>query len=93
MDLWDEPTTESKLGKIEAYNKATQKNFSIGQSSYSGMNVKVNLGTDHWSNISDLSGGEKSIVSLSLLFALNSLTPSMVFLLDEVDCALDKVYR
>ena len=32
-------------------------------------------------------------MSLSLLFALNSLTPSMVFLLDEVDCALDKVYR
>jgi structural maintenance of chromosome 3 (chondroitin sulfate proteoglycan 6) len=57
------------------------------------MNVKVNLGTEHWSNIQDLSGGEKSIVSLSLLFALNSLTPSMVFLLDEVDCALDKVYR
>ena len=56
------------------------------------MNVKVNLGTEHWSNISDLSGGEKSIVSLSLLFALNSLTPSMIFLLDEVDCALDKVY-
>ena len=65
----------------------------VGQSSYTGMNVKVNLGGDNWFGMPDLSGGEKSIVALSLLFALNSLTSSMVFLLDEVDCALDKVYR
>jgi len=40
------------------------------------MNIKVNLGTENWQTLKELSGGEKSIVSLSLLFALNSLTPS-----------------
>lgn len=57
------------------------------------MSIKVDLGTNNWQTLRELSGGEKSIVSLSLLFALNSLTPSQIFLLDEVDCALDKVYR
>lgn len=57
------------------------------------MSVKVDLGTNSWQTLRELSGGEKSIVSLSLLFALNSLTPSQIFLLDEVDSALDRVYR
>ncbi|KAJ3276363.1 Structural maintenance of chromosomes protein 1 [Terramyces sp. JEL0728] len=36
-----------------------------------------------------LSGGEKTIVSLALLFAIHSYQPSPFFILDEVDAALD----
>lgn len=88
--LREEPQTEARRGNPENYDKATQKNFfSLGTNSYSGMTIKVDLGTNNWQTLKELSGGEKSIVSLSLLFALNSLTPSQIFLLDEVDCALD----
>ena len=38
-----------------------------------------------------LSGGEKTIAALALLFAVHSYAPSPFFVLDEVDAALDNV--
>jgi structural maintenance of chromosome 1 len=36
-----------------------------------------------------LSGGEKTMASLALLFAIHSYRPAPFFVLDEVDAALD----
>jgi chromosome segregation ATPase len=38
-----------------------------------------------------LSGGEKTMAALALLFAVHSYQPSPFFVLDEVDAALDSV--
>ena len=38
-----------------------------------------------------LSGGEKTIAALALLFAIHSYQPTPFFILDEVDAALDGV--
>ena len=38
-----------------------------------------------------LSGGEKTVAALALLFAIHSFHPAPFFVLDEVDAALDNV--
>lgn len=42
-----------------------------------------------WKQICKLSGGEKTLSSLALLFALHVYRPSPLYILDEIDAALD----
>ena len=42
-------------------------------------------------NVTQLSGGEKALTALSLVFALFSLNPSPFCMLDEVDAPLDDI--
>ncbi|XP_022662184.1 structural maintenance of chromosomes protein 4-like [Varroa destructor] len=42
-----------------------------------------------WKNISNLSGGEKTLSSLSLVFALHYYKPAPFYVMDEIDAALD----
>lgn len=42
-----------------------------------------------WKQISHLSGGEKTLSSLSLIFALHRYKPSSFYIMDEIDAALD----
>ncbi|KAJ6247945.1 structural maintenance of chromosomes protein [Anaeramoeba flamelloides] len=42
-----------------------------------------------WKNISNLSGGEKTLSSLSLVFALHYFKPTPLYFMDEIDAALD----
>jgi len=42
-----------------------------------------------WRNISNLSGGEKTLSSLALVFALHAYKPTPLYFMDEIDAALD----
>ncbi len=42
-----------------------------------------------WKEITKLSGGEKTLSSLSLVFAVHHYKPSPLYCLDEIDAALD----
>ena len=42
-----------------------------------------------WKNIRNLSGGEKTLSSLALVFALHHYKPTPLYVMDEIDAALD----
>ncbi len=55
----------------------------------SGLEVKIIEGKKE-KLLHSMSGGEKSLVSLILLFAIHLCKPSQIYVFDEVDSALDK---
>ncbi|RIA90233.1 chromosome segregation protein sudA [Glomus cerebriforme] len=62
---------------------------------YSGVAIKVsfNSKTDEGLRMQQLSGGQKSLVALTLIFAIQQCDPAPFYLFDEIDAALDAQYR
>jgi len=56
----------------------------------SGVDVILKTGHGKYFDIKSLSGGEKTMVALSLIFAIQELKPYAFYILDEIDAALDK---
>ncbi|XP_063934189.1 structural maintenance of chromosomes protein 2-like isoform X2 [Zophobas morio] len=54
-----------------------------------GLEVKVAFGSQWKESLSELSGGQRSLVALSLILALLRYKPAPMYILDEVDSALD----
>lgn len=54
-----------------------------------GVSFTVRPNKKSWKNISNLSGGEKTLASLALVFALHYYKPSPLYFMDEIDAALD----
>lgn len=54
-----------------------------------GITFSVRPPRKSWKNISNLSGGEKTLSSLALVFALHYYKPSPLYFMDEIDAALD----
>lgn len=54
-----------------------------------GVSFSVRPPKKSWKNISNLSGGEKTLSSLALVFALHYYKPSPMYFMDEIDAALD----
>ena len=55
-----------------------------------GVNVLVKTGHGKYFDVTSLSGGEQTIVALSLIFAIQEYKPYHFYILDEIDAALDK---
>lgn len=61
---------------------------------YRGIGIKVcfsNVGENYM--MSQLSGGQKSLVAMALIFAIQRCDPAPFYLFDELDQALDSTYR
>merc|ERR1712152_87677 len=62
----------------------------MGLESFSeGIVFSVRPPKKSWKNISNLSGGEKTLSSLALVFALHHYKPTPLYVMDEIDAALD----
>ncbi|XP_019642179.1 PREDICTED: structural maintenance of chromosomes protein 2-like [Branchiostoma belcheri] len=71
------PGTDAKLAPPE------------GQTVLQGLEVKVAFGDVWKESLSELSGGQRSLVALSLILAMLLFKPAPIYILDEVDAALD----
>ncbi|KAG8805187.1 Structural maintenance of chromosomes protein 2 [Serendipita sp. 399] len=54
-----------------------------------GLEVKVQLGSIWKQSLTELSGGQRSLIALSLIMSLLQFKPAPMYILDEVDAALD----
>lgn len=71
------PGTQAKLSPPE------------GQTVLDGLEVKVGFGSVWKESLGELSGGQRSLVALSLILAMLLFKPAPIYILDEVDAALD----
>jgi|TARA_B100001971_G_scaffold212978_1_gene244719 chromosome segregation protein len=55
-----------------------------------GVNIIVKTGHGKYFDVKSLSGGEQTLVALSLIFAIQEYKPYFFYILDEIDAALDK---
>lgn len=60
-----------------------------GMEAWEGLEVKVAFGDEWKESLSELSGGQRSLLALSLILSLLLFKPAPMYILDEVDAALD----
>lgn len=60
-----------------------------GMSAEDGLEIRVAFGAVWKDSLSELSGGQRSLIALSLILAMLRFKPAPMYILDEVDAALD----
>ncbi|PIN95231.1 hypothetical protein COU53_00315 [Candidatus Pacearchaeota archaeon CG10_big_fil_rev_8_21_14_0_10_30_48] len=55
-----------------------------------GVTITINVARGKYFDVTSLSGGEQTLIALSLIFAIQELKPYAFYILDEIDAALDK---
>lgn len=62
---------------------------SVGNDFHQGLNIRVGFNGVWKESLNELSGGQRSLVALSLILAMLKFKPAPIYILDEVDAALD----
>ncbi|KAI9889312.1 MAG: Structural maintenance of chromosomes protein 3 [Vezdaea aestivalis] len=76
----DSEDDKRKKGRVENYTGV-------------GISVSFNSKHDDQQRIQQLSGGQKSLCALALVFSIQSCDPAPFYLFDEIDANLDSQYR
>lgn len=69
--------------------RASAELMPVGNFLEEGFQIRVKLGNTWKEGLTELSGGQRSLVALSLILALLQYHPAPIYILDEVDAALD----
>lgn len=81
---------ESGLVSEEVKEEASEDPDVLHKIDHGGIEIDLNIPKKKISGLDMLSGGEKSLVSIAMLFAVISVSPPPFLVLDEVDAALDE---
>lgn len=101
-DNFEEEDRQSSLNAstnqtdIEMNSQATSSQASTpAVDEYTGVGIRVSFvgKANEMKDIQQLSGGQKSLVALALIFAIQRCDPAPFYLFDEIDQALDPQYR
>merc|ERR1712008_448116 len=79
----DDDAGDSQEDQAHRLENATGVSCSV---SFTGRNAEMK-------EMSQLSGGQKSLVAMALIFAIQKCDPAPFYLFDEIDQALDPMYR
>ncbi len=55
-----------------------------------GLDIIIKVGKGKYFDVTSLSGGEQTLIALSLIFAIQEYRPYNFYIFDEIDAALDK---
>jgi len=91
-------------GRLVIQRKTDQRMREDGESddearenveNYTGVGISVSFNSKHdeQQRIQQLSGGQKSLCALALVFAIQQCDPAPFYLFDEIDANLDAQYR
>jgi len=101
-DLADRINNDFKTGLIkinEEFNHyfrlmfgggSSRLTLNVSENEPSGVSINVNVPQKRVKDLNLLSGGERSLVSIALLFAIVSASRPPFLILDEIDAALDE---
>ena len=69
---------------------ADDENFEIPEEAEEGIDINISLPKKKIRGLMMLSGGERALTSIALLFAISQVNPPPFIILDETDAALDE---
>ncbi|KAF7304687.1 Structural maintenance of chromosomes protein [Mycena kentingensis (nom. inval.)] len=86
---------QRKIDQDEDMDEDTEETQQTTIDNYTGISIKVSFNSkvDEGLRIQQLSGGQKSLVALATVFAIQKCDPAPFYLFDEIDANLDAQYR
>lgn len=91
-DSDDEMEDEEK--PKSAKKKAKQQDDGSAVERFKGLAIKASFNdAGETKDINSLSGGQKTLVALALIFAIQRADPAPFYVFDEIDSALDSIHR
>ncbi|KAJ3270474.1 Structural maintenance of chromosomes protein 3 [Terramyces sp. JEL0728] len=104
QEVWQKLVPEGEGELVMVKNALTTESQEITQMTqtqqlenpiehYVGVSLNVSFQAGQKLRMPQLSGGQKSLVALALIFAIQKCDPAPFYLFDEIDAALDTQYR